>query len=185
MLDNSPKRIREKSAKYGCEMWQLRTPLTCHKITDIPYGLDNGCFSGNLKHKTWVRMLDEAGDNREKSYLLFVTLPDVVGSARRTLELFEMYEPQTNGLPRCLVLQDGIADVTIPWSRLAAVFVGGTDQFKIDPACMAAVKCAKLLGKWVHIGREMGAYRARERDNPRAELYRHCGQYRRFRVVAI
>jgi hypothetical protein len=148
MLDKSPKQIAEYSERYGHEFWQLRTPLTKYALSGRPYGLDNGCFSGSLP-KAWGRLLDEAEESRP----VFVCMPDVVGSARRTMDLFSYFERQTNGLPRALVLQDGIADVAIPWSKIAAVFVGGSDAFKIAPEAIQAARCAKMLGKWVHVGR--------------------------------
>jgi hypothetical protein len=114
----------------------------------VPYGLDNGCFGGELK-TDWYRLLDEAQSNRP----VFVCLPDIVGSARRTMDLFSYFEMRTNGLPRALVLQDGIEDVEIPWGKISAVFVGGSDAFKIAPAAFSAARCAKMLGKWVHVGR--------------------------------
>jgi len=89
-------------------------------------------------------------------------LPDVVGSARRTMDLFSYFEQATNGLPRALVLQDGIGDVSIPWGKIHAVFIGGTDSFKSSPEAFAAARCARMLGKWVHVGRVNTARRARE-----------------------
>lgn len=83
----------------------------------------------------------------------FVCLPDIVGNAQRTSELFREFELRTNGLPRALVLQDGINSVNIEWSKITAVFVGGSDTFKISPEALQACKAAKMLGKWVHVGR--------------------------------
>ena len=149
MLDNSPNAIQEKRKRFGFNFWQLRTPLTRHAIEGVNhYGLDNGCFSGDLP-KAWFRMLEEAREVRP----VFVSMPDVVGSARRTMDLFRYFERETNGLPRALVLQDGIGDVEIPWSLISAVFVGGTDAFKISSEAFAAARCARMLGKWVHVGR--------------------------------
>jgi hypothetical protein len=148
MLDSSPQKIAEYSARYDHDFWQLRTPLTRHALSGKPYGLDNGCFSGDLP-KSWDRLLKEAEQHRP----VFVCLPDVVGSARRTMDLFTYFERRTNGLPRALVLQDGIGDVEIPWSKIDAVFVGGSDDFKIAPEAIQAARCAKMLGKWVHVGR--------------------------------
>jgi hypothetical protein len=149
MLDQSSKAIREKREKFGFDFWQLRTPLTGYQIEGTnPWALDNGCFSGDLPQK-WFDMLEQAREDRP----VFVTLPDVVGSARRTMDLFTHFDRTTNGLPRALVLQDGIGDVEIPWSLIHAVFVGGTDAFKIAPEAFAAARCARMLGKWVHVGR--------------------------------
>lgn len=149
MLDNSPAMIREKRQRFHFNFWQLRTPLTGYAIEGVvPYGLDNGCFSGELS-AGWPRLLREAEAIRP----VFVCLPDVVGSARRTLDLFRYFEQATNGLPRALVLQDGIGDVEIPWDKIDAVFIGGTDKFKIAPEAFQAARCARMLGKWVHVGR--------------------------------
>ena len=147
MLDNSQKRILEREEKYGQTFWQLQTPLSRRKIIR-PYGLDNGCFA-RFEEKTWNRQVEEAKTTEPK----FVCLPDIVGDARRTLELFELFKTKTIGVHRALVLQDGISEFNIPWNELSAVFVGGSDNFKIAPECINACKTAKILGKWVHVGR--------------------------------
>jgi len=148
MLDCSPAKIAEYRERYAHDFWQLRTPLTGYQIGSTPYGLDNGCFT-EFKRSTWERMLDEAEDARP----VFVCLPDIVADARRTLDLFDAFKLQTAGLPRALVLQDGIGEFSIPWGELDAVFVGGSNTFKVSPECINACRTAKMLGKWVHIGR--------------------------------
>ena len=156
MLDCSPKKIHEYRERYGVDFWQLRTPLTQYALAGVPYGLDNGCFK-RFNEKAWSRLLNEAEENMPK----FVCLPDMVGDAVRTLDLFDAFESKTNGLPRCLVLQDGIGNHRIDWSKLSAVFVGGSDAFKISEEAMNACKTAKMLGKWVHVGRVNTAQRVR------------------------
>ena len=148
MLDCSPRKIAEYSERYGFDFWQLRTPLTKYALSGKPYGLDNGCFS-TFKSRIWNRLVNEAEDCRP----VFVCLPDIVGAAARTLDLFDAYESRLNGLPKCLVLQDGIGNHRIDWSKLSAVFVGGSDDFKESDEARAAIKTAKMLGKWVHVGR--------------------------------
>ena len=156
MLDKSPKQIAECSARYNHEFWQLRTPLTKYRIGETPYGLDNGCFSA-FYEKRWNRLLDDAQEVKP----VFVCLPDIVGDAMRTLELFDQFMPITAGLPRALVLQDGIGNHRIPWSDLDAVFVGGSDAFKLSPEAINACKTARMLGKWVHVGRVNSVKRVR------------------------
>lgn len=158
MLDLSPARIRERREQHGFSFWQLRTPLTRNAIEGVfPYGLDNGCFSGSLP-SAWDRLLEEAREVRP----VFVCCPDVVGHAGLTLSLFGHFERHTNGLPRALVLQDGIGHLAdrIPWAKIHAVFVGGTDEFKISHEAFAVAQCARMLGKWVHVGRVNEARRA-------------------------
>ena len=148
MLDCSPKKIHEYRERYGVDLWQLRTPLTRYALSGVPYGLDNGCFK-RFDQKTWEKLLDECEIQMPK----FVCLPDIVGDAVRTLDLFDAFESRTNGLPRALVLQDGIGQYRIDWSKLSTVFVGGSDKFKISEEAFNACKTAKMLGKWVHVGR--------------------------------
>lgn len=148
MLDLSPRQIAEYSERYNHDFWQLRTPLTKYALSGKPYGLDNGCFA-RFERKAWERLLREAEEARP----VFVCLPDLVGDARRTLDLFDVFRLQTNGLPRALVLQDGIGQHAIPWDDIDAVFVGGTDAFKVAPEARNACRTAKMLGKWVHVGR--------------------------------
>jgi hypothetical protein len=149
LLDLSPAMIAERRERYGEDFWQLRTPLTKYaRATGIPYGLDNGCFA-KFDQATWERLLDEADRDRP----LFVCLPDVVGDAQRTAELFDIFWTRTQELPRALVLQDGIERVRIPWNDIKAVFIGGSDRFKYSEQAIAAARTAKMLGKWVHVGR--------------------------------
>lgn len=156
MLDCSPKKIHEYRERYDHDFWQLRTPLTRYALAGVPYGLDNGCFK-KFNQTAWEKLLIDAEKHRPK----FVCLPDIVGDAGRTLDLFDAFERQTNGLPRALVLQDGIGNHRIDYSKLAAVFVGGSDAFKIAPEAIAACKAAKMLGKWVHVGRVNTASRVK------------------------
>lgn len=150
MLDCSPRKLEIQRKKYSHDFWQLRTPLTRNKIAGCPYGLDNGCFN-RFDEKTWLRLVDEAYDPIKRP--VFVTLPDIVGDARRTLDLFSCFEHKTAGLPRALVLQDGIGNYEIPWDSIDAVFVGGSDEFKVSTEAINACRVAKMLHKWIHVGR--------------------------------
>ena len=152
MLDCSPAKIKSLSEKYGgYDFWQLRTPLTGYKFAGVPYGLDNGCFT-RFDEKKWKLMIEEAKTHGDKCQ--WVTLPDVVGSAIRTCELFERFAHATNGVPRALVLQDGIGSVPINWRIVTgAVFIGGSDNFKTSKEAFDAARCAKFYGLKVHVGR--------------------------------
>lgn len=156
LLDASPAKIAEYRQRYDHDFWQLRTPLTQYARAGVPWALDNGCFA-KFDQPRWERMLDEADEHRP----LFVTLPDIVGDAQRTAELFDAFYRRTQELPRALVLQDGIERVRIPWPDITAVFIGGSDAFKVAPVAIAAAKAAKMLGKWVHVGRVNTAARVR------------------------
>jgi len=155
MLDLSPDGIADRARRFDFEPWQLRTPLTRYAYAGLPYGMDNGCFSGRLP-AGWRRMLADAKVNVP----LWATSPDVVGSARRTLELWPRFASEMNGVPRALVLQDGIGDFEIPWHELDCVFIGGSDAFKVSSEARHAAIAARMLGKWVHVGRVNTAERA-------------------------
>jgi hypothetical protein len=148
MLDCSPAKIAEYCKRYNYNFGQLRTPLTAYGLSGQVYGLDNGCFS-KFDKKTWRRLVEEAKDNPP----VFVVVPDIVGDARRTLELFDQFYDEIHPLPVALALQDGIGDFEIDWNRVDAVFVGGSDAFKISSEAINACKVAKMLDKWVHVGR--------------------------------
>jgi hypothetical protein len=155
MLDCSPAKIEEYAKRYNYNFGQLRTPLTAYALSGKVYGLDNGCFS-KFEKKTWLRLVDDA---KQHEHPKFVCAPDIVGDARRTLELFDQFYDVIKPLPVALVLQDGIGNFAIDWNRVDAVFVGGSDAFKVSDEARNACKAAKMLDKWVHVGRVNTAQR--------------------------
>lgn len=86
---------------------------------------------------------------------MWATAPDVVGSAKRTLELLPMFAPRLRsmGYPVCLVAQDGIEHETIPWAEIDAIFIGGTDRWRESDAPKQVIAAARWLGLWTHVGR--------------------------------
>lgn len=115
------------------------------------WGADNGCYSGFDRRK-FVRMLRVL---EGKPGALFVCAPDVVGKAEPTLELFDKWGPRirSHGLPVALVAQDGLEDLEIPWDRMDAMFVGGTDKWKLSEPCNSLIAQAQSKGLHVHVGR--------------------------------
>lgn len=85
----------------------------------------------------------------------FAAAPDVVADAVRTLELFETWEPviRSFGFPVALVAQDGLEPRAVPWSRIDALFIGGSTEWKMSPAAETLLAYAAALGKWRHVGR--------------------------------
>lgn len=119
----------------------------------IPWAADNDCFQ-SLDAVAYVRMLDRiAGLDGCR----FVTVPDVVGDAETTLELFETWAPELEGrgLPVALVAQDGLEHRLdrVPWDRLDALFIGGSTEWKEGPAAAMLARLAHDRGLWVHWGR--------------------------------
>jgi hypothetical protein len=153
---------------------------------------DNGKFSKKraLKGIPW----DEDGwwnflvKNADKAHrAVFATAPDVVhwvpdgkgdlvpfGDAAATLvESARWYAKiRELGYPVALVAQDGLDPADVPWDKIDAIFVGGSDDYKVGspppgrvrplkacgtpwgkPGCIDVVREAKRRGKWVHVGR--------------------------------
>lgn len=123
------------------------------------WAADNGAFSG-FKPDKFRRMLDALYG---LPGCLFVTSPDVVGDATRTLELFEEWydELVAAWLPLALVAQDGLTPDQVPWQRIDSLFIGGSDGFKMGEDAAQLVAQARVRDKWVHMGRVNGHQRMR------------------------
>lgn len=119
----------------------------------IPWAADNDCFQG-LDEPAYRRMLDRL---EGLPGCLFVTVPDVVGDAATTLAQFDAWAPEleARGFPLGLVAQDGmsIADLDERAPRLAALFIGGSTEFKEGAEAAELAIAAKAAGLWVHWGR--------------------------------
>lgn len=139
--------IREES---GCDVGQLITPLTRYKNHGLTFAIDNGAFK-NFDAKAFRSLLERELTNRDKC--LFVASPDIVGNARRTLELFNHWYPELSRWPIALVAQDGIENFDLPWASVRAVFIGGSTEFKLSNCAVDLIKTAKAMEKWVHVGR--------------------------------
>lgn len=151
LLDNGQD-LAECEAEIGVPVGQLLTPLTRYRLRepDRPWAIDNGGFK-ELDIPALKALLAREAHHKEKC--LFVCAPDIVGSAQRTLELFQWFRPNLEGWPVALVCQDGQETLPIPWDDIAAVFIGGSTYWKCSESVTQIVRTAKVLGKWVHVGR--------------------------------
>lgn len=138
--------------ELGCAVGQLLTPLTRYLLREPskPWAIDNGAFA-TFDPTSFIRLLER--EQGHKAECLFVTVPDVVGSARRTLEVFEHWAPRLKGWKLALACQDGQEHLPIPWQEISAVFIGGSTAFKCGEPAAHIIRAAKAIGKWVHIGR--------------------------------
>jgi hypothetical protein len=100
---------------------------------------------------------------------VFVTVPDQAPRPEDadhshchpcTAYLFQRWARllESFGLPLAFVAQNGLEDVEdVPWDEVAAVFIGGDDEFKLgDFVMMDLIPEAKRREKWVHMGRVNG-----------------------------
>lgn len=167
------------------EVGQLISPLAHHQSWEGEFAIDNGAFNGFDREK-FGAMLKSEWENRD--LCLFVVVPDVVGSARRTLEVFRHWYPRLHGWPLALVAQDGQEDLDIPWHLLSCVFIGGTTAWKLSNEAEAIIRAAQAIGVWVHVGRVNTSQRIEKflelgvDSIDGASLCRHGGGYRRDRT---
>lgn len=156
LLDTN-KGYEELERDLCAEVGQLITPLTRFRNTGRRvFAIDNGAYS-HFNRQSFLSLLERERDNRE--HCKFVVAPDVVGSARRTLEAFHEWYPKLCGWKIALACQDGQEDFPIRWDLIDAVFIGGSTQWKVSDSAKQIVKCAQLLGKWTHMGRVNSADR--------------------------
>jgi hypothetical protein len=92
-------------------------------------------------------------EKHHKENCIFVCAPDVVGSARRTIEVFHRWKAKLHNWKIALVAQDGLQDLDIPWDEINAIFVGGSTDWKLSIHAEQVIRAAKALDKWVHVGR--------------------------------
>jgi len=151
LLDTSED-LKVCEAEIGVKVEQLLTPLTRFKpqYPKEMCAIENGGFA-EFKEKAYLTLLDRESGRMSK--VRWVTIPDVPGSARRTLECYEFWYPRICSWPLAFVCQDGQEDLPIPWEHVAAVFIGGSTSWKLSHHAAATVKAAKIMGKLAHAGR--------------------------------
>ena len=160
LIDTQQDTLKRRMETSSLILGQLLTPLTGYSDWGGVYAIDNGAFSGFPAEK-FQRLLkrQEAAGQLRLQDCLFVTVPDIVGNARRTLELWKHRDrwfadraPHwSNRL--AMVAQDGLEDLDIPWDEMKRIFIGGKDPWKDSQAAADIVRTAKTLGLWVHVGR--------------------------------
>lgn len=171
------------------------SPVRRNTIGQTPvWAADNGCF-GAFDRDGFLRMLDAiaAAPVRPK----FVTVPDVVGSHERTLDRWHEWsrEFQARGLPRALVLQNGIERMApehaVPWGIVDALFIGGDDAFKLGGWVHWCIQFARRSwshgreGIWCHMGRVNSVKRLRHAIRIGCDSCDGSGMARFPRTLAI
>lgn len=138
--------------ELGVPCEQLFSPLTRFRDRhpERKKAADNGGFK-KLDIAAYLALLER--EQHQIDMFRFVAVPDIVTSARRTLELFEYWKHKLYRWPLALVAQDGQEHLPIPWGEIAAIFIGGSTQWKMSKHAADIVKTAKAMEKWVHVGR--------------------------------
>lgn len=152
VLLDTPQDLDVCAKELGVEVEQLFTPLTRRKPQrpEQHFAIDNGAFA-NFDPDEFRRHLEKHHARRD--LCRFVAVPDVVGDARRTAEVFPFWQKELAGWRLAYVCQNGQEHIPIPWADIAAVFIGGDTEWKEGRYAAGCIKAAKALGKWVHVGR--------------------------------
>lgn len=169
------------------------------ELKGVPFAIDNGGFWG-VPEKDYKDMIQEMHDL--DVHPLWVTVPDVLihnpdgsvtGDWKGTAERFEQWNQylKHQGMPSALVAQngldspEGLAWLDKHWDDIAAVFIGGDDDFKLGPGAAKITELAHQHGKLVHVGRVNTKQRvAYARDVLQADSF--DGQnWNRFKVLKL
>ena len=151
--------VRRLANQYRDHLGVLMTPHNGNRLCSLPlpWAADNAAFSKPDDAK-FSRLCAESWALDRYHPPLWVAVPDVVGDHAATLRLFRWWCDEWRSeygcipFPLAFVLQDGCRPAEIPWDDIAAVFVGGSTQFKLRQS-EALVRTAKQRGKLVHVGR--------------------------------
>ena len=156
LLDTHASKIPKSDLVEG----QLLTPLTRYSLSSVGnFAIDNGAYSG-FRSRAFEALVQRSKPNRDRC--LFVSVPDVVGSVRRTKECWDRRFdvcPYLHGWPLAFVAQDGCENLEIPWGQFEAVFIGGTNDFKDSKSALDVVSAAKIMRKHIHVGRVNSVHR--------------------------
>lgn len=117
------------------------------------WAADNDCYNEKLRPRAFMEWLKTLTPFANRC--LFVAAPDIVADARATLRRFPHWHDSIRGigLPVALCLQDGMTSRDIPWTKLDAVFVGGSTEWKMSPIVIDLLKEAGERELWRHVGR--------------------------------
>jgi len=154
------------SVDRACYGWLLtpRRTMTQTGLFGLRYAVDNECYSlgDDFDGVRFLRALRRVRDVHGVEGCVFVVAPDVVGDAAGTLERFDWWEWRIHelGFPVALAAQDGLEDLSVPWDRVDALFVGGSTVWKLGQVAADLCREARGRGKWIHFGRVNSVRRA-------------------------
>ena len=156
LVGKSPASIRRSIGDHHENLGILVSPrnLSASRASreGLPWAADNDCYNGGLDVSAYRKMLWESV---RAEGCLFVCAPDVVGDSEATFQLWDEWYHRIAeyGYPVGLVTQDGMTVHDIPWVQVDAIFIGGTDKWKLSDRSREIADECKRLGKWLHMGR--------------------------------
>lgn len=159
LVSGATSTVRQLSRQFPGHLGVLHTPQNGNRLCSLPlpWACDNSAFSNPDVDKFWRLCINSWAMDRHHAPM-WVAVPDVVGDHRATLASFgwwRAYWLEEIGcipFPLAFVLQNGCTVDEVPWDDIAAVFVGGDNQFKLRQSA-TLIDAAKERGKMIHIGR--------------------------------
>lgn len=124
-------------------------PFQTYQAISGYLGLDNGAFT-DFNESRYLNMVHRC--NASLFPVKWITLPDVVGDAKATRDLFDRWQDRVS-LPKAFVAQDGAESLELPWDRFVCLFIGGTTDWKLSRHAGVLIKEARKRDKTVHMGR--------------------------------
>lgn len=126
---------------------QVRTSLLTR-----PWGCDNQVFTekfNSVKFFSWLRRALPY-----RPWCKFVVCPDRVRDCETTRRQWPHFSAAIRelGYPVAFAAQDGMEPDDLP-DDADALFVGGSDDWKLYPPCVEIIRLAQARGMWVHVGR--------------------------------
>ena len=124
--------------------------------------MDNNAFTSGFDAGVWLGSLLKYRSFADSC--AGIPVPDIVGDALGTLQLFSRYHQIVRdlGYPVAFVSQNGITPEITPWDWFDVLFVGGDDDHKLGPEAGVMIAEAKSRGKAVHVGRVNSAKRIKQ-----------------------
>lgn len=163
LIDGTSKQVAARRAQWPEGVaGQLQTPGSRWRIEEgETFAIDNSAYI-RLDLPGFTRMVAKY----EHRNPLFVVIPDKVGDARRTLELWQEHKHLALSCKKAFVAQDGF-DGHPPDADV--LFIGGTNDFKDSDFALDIVRRAVAGGMRVHVGRVNG--------HPRWQRYADAGAH--------
>ncbi len=184
LVSGSTKTVAALAPRWPGHLGILLTPGNWNTVdsvvaTGLPWGIDNGAYSGFDADAFRCLVARAAGQPR----LLWVVCPDVVGDARGTAALHARWEPELRcaGVPVAFVLQDGQESLPLPGAE--AYFLGGTTRWKLSQSAGDVAAEGKRRGALLHVGRVNSLRRLEFALSMAADSVDGSG-YSRFAAVA-
>lgn len=130
--------------------YKLLAPKKGATPPGLVWAADNEAFARGFSPDRFFTWLDKMAAYRDAC--LFVAVPDAVGNAIATLELYREWAWHFDGWPLAFVAQDGQESLPLP-SYYDCLFVGGTTEWKMSDAAVSVIRRAQRRHKHIHIGR--------------------------------